>query len=388
MPVIVGVPLLDLRAQFATIKEEVEAQISEVLESQQFVLGPKVKEFEGKAAAACEVKHAIGVASGSDALLLALMAVDVEPGTSVISTPYSFVASCSCVTRLGARPIFCDIEPDTYNLDPKMVAEMLERDCERTSLGIRHRSTDTIVRALMPVHLYGQCADMTAFSSLAERHGLAVVEDAAQAIGARHRGRQAGTIGSLGGFSFYPSKNLGAYGDGGMVTTQDDELAQIVRMLRDHGSTKRYEHECIGINSRLDSIQAAVLLAKLPHLAEWNADRRRRAEYYGRALSGVRQAVTPVARPENECTFHQYVIRIQDRDRVAEHLRDRHVGHAIYYPTPLHLQPCFSYLGHKQGDFPIAEQAARETLALPIYPELSTEQQDYVVAAIRECYAA
>ncbi len=266
-----SVPLLDLKAQFATIKSEVESQIAEVLSSQQFVLGPKVKEFEEKAAAACEVKHAVGVASGSDALLLALMALDVGPGMSVITTSYSFFASCSCVTRLGATPIFCDIEPDTYNLDPKLVADLLEKECERTPSGLRHRPTGTIVRTIMPVHLYGQCADMTAFLELAARYRLSIIEDAAQAIGARHRGRMAGAMGLLGCFSFFPSKNLGAYGDGGMVTSQDEEVASRVRVLREHGSIRKYHHEFIGINSRLDALQAAVLLAKLPHLAAWNA---------------------------------------------------------------------------------------------------------------------
>lgn len=383
-----SVPLVDLKAQFATIRGEVEAQIAEVLGSQQFVLGPKVKEFEEKAAAAFEVKHAIGVASGSDALLLSLMALGVGPGTSVITTSYSFFASCSCVARLGATPIFCDIEPDTYNLDPKLVAGILEKDCERTASGIRHRPTDTVVRAIVPVHLYGQCADMTAFLELAKRYHLAIVEDAAQAIGARHRGRLAGAMGSLGCFSFFPSKNLGAYGDGGMVTAQDDGLAERVRVLREHGSPRRYVHEFIGINSRLDSLQAGVLLAKLPHLAEWNAGRRQRAERYAQAFAGLPQVKTPVTRPENECIFHQYVIRAEDRDRVAEHLRERKVGYAIYYPAPLHTQQCFAYLGYKRGDCPVAEQASRETLALPIYPELTQEQQDYVVASVRECYLA
>lgn len=381
-----GVPLLDLRAQYAAIKEEVDAQIADVLTAQHFILGPKVQELEEKIAAMCGVKHAVGVASCSDALLLAMMALGVGPGDSVITTAFSFFASCGCVSRVGGRPLFCDIERDTYNIDARQVAKVIEQDCEATAEGLRHRRTDTIVRAIIPVHLYGQCADMAALGDLVARHGLAMVEDAAQSIGARHQGKPAGTIGALGCFSFFPSKNLGAYGDGGMVVTNDEELAHTVRILRVHGASPKYFNIMVGANSRLDALQAAILLAKLPHLSDWAAARQARAAYYDQGLADVPEVTTPVVRPGNECVYHQYVIRTKDREALMGFLKERRIGTAIYYPQALHLSGCYQGLGWKENDYPEAESAAKEAFALPIYPELTEEQQDYVIAAIREFF--
>jgi dTDP-4-amino-4,6-dideoxygalactose transaminase len=384
---ITEVPLLDLKAQYATIRGEVEAQIAEVLSAQYFILGPKVQELEEKIAAMVGVKHAIGVASCSDALLLAMMALGVGPGDSVISTAFSFIASTGCVSRVGGRPLFCDIEPGTYNLDAAAVAKLLAEECEQTAAGLRHRPTGTRVRAIVPVHLYGQCADMTTFGELGLQYGLPLVEDAAQAIGATHRGKQAGSLGALGCFSFFPSKNLGAYGDGGMVVTDDDSLAKTVRILRVHGASPKYFNIMVGANSRLDALQAAILLAKLPHLAEWAAARRQRAAYYDRALADVPEVMPLVVRPENECVYHQYVVRVARRDELMAFLKERRIGTAIYYPHPLHLQQCYADLGAKEGDCPEAEAAAQQTIALPMFPELAEPQQDYVVAALRSFFA-
>ncbi len=384
---ITGVPLLDLKAQYASIKEEVDAQIADVIGAEVFILGPKVQELEEKIAAMVGAKHAIGVASGSDALLLSMMALGIGPGDSVISSAFSFIASTGCVSRVGARPLFCDIEPDTYNLDAKLVAKLLAEECEQTPEGLRHRPTGTRLRAIIPVHLYGQCADMMAFLELAEQYGLHVVEDAAQAIGATHRGKQAGSMGVLGCFSFFPSKNLGAYGDGGMIVTNDEALAKTVRILRVHGASPKYFNVMIGANSRLDALQAAILLAKLPHLEEWGQARRQRAAYYDQVLADIPQVTSLVVRPENECVYHQYVIRTKERDALMAFLKERKVGTAIYYPHPLHLQECYAAFGASEGDCPHAEAAAKQTVALPMYPELTEAQQDYVAAAIRDFYA-
>jgi len=381
---ITEVPLLDLKAQYASIKSEVDSQIADVLAAQHFILGPKVQEFEEKIAAMCGVKHAVGVASCSDALLLAMMALGVGPGDSVITTAFSFFASCGCVSRVGGRPLFCDIEADTYNIDSAKVEALLKGECEQTAQGVRHRPTGTRVRAIIPVHLYGQCANMTALGEIAERFGLRLVEDAAQSIGARHRRKPSGAMGALGCLSFFPTKNLGAYGDGGMVVTNDDDLAKKVRILRVHGAQPKYFNIMVGMNSRLDALQAAILLAKLPHLADWAVVRQEKAAYYNRGLAGVAGVTTPSVRPENECVFHQYVIRTKERDALMAFLKERRIGSAIYYPQALHLSGCYRGIGWAQGDFPEAESAARETLALPIYPELTDEQQDYVIGSVRE----
>ena len=366
-----NVPLLDLQAQYASLRDELRPAIERVLESQRFVLGDEVRRLEGSLAEYSEAKHAVGCASGSDALLLALMALDIGAGDEVITTPFSFFATASCVARLGARPVFVDIDPLTYNLDVSQVADAIT---SRT-------------RAIMPVHLYGQCAEMDPLLQLSERHGIPIVEDAAQAIGATDRGRRAGSMGTLGCFSFYPTKNLGGAGDGGIVTTNDEQLAQRLRRLRAHGGVTEYEHQEVGINSRLDELQAAVLNVKLPHLDKWSDERASIAQFYSQALSDADlsfELATPFVRPECRHIFHQYVIRVpRHRDALISHLRERGVGTKVYYPIPLHQQECFAYLGYKAGAFPEAERAAAETLALPAYPELSEAQRTYVVESVK-----
>jgi dTDP-4-amino-4,6-dideoxygalactose transaminase len=369
------VPLIDLRAQHASVAREVEAAIRAVVESQQFVLGPIVERFETEIARAIGARHAIGVASGTDALWLALRALDVGPGDEVITSPFTFFATAGAIHNAGARPVFADIEPDTFNLDP-----------DRVTRAITPRT-----RAIVPVHLFGQMAAMEPLCELAERHGLAIVEDAAQAIGAkaavRGEWRSAGTVGRLGCFSFFPTKNLGGYGDGGLVTTDDDALAERIRRLRVHGSARRYLHEEVGVNSRLDAIQAAVLHAKLPHLAGWNERRRANAAWYDRRFAGLAPVRTPVARPDRFHVYHHYTIRAERRDELEAFLETRGIGCAVYYPLPLHLQPCFRHLGYREGDCPEAERAAREVLSLPVYPELTEEQREEVAAAVEAFYA-
>jgi dTDP-4-amino-4,6-dideoxygalactose transaminase len=365
-----NVPLLDLRQQHEALREELRAATERVLDSQQFVLGEEVRLLEQEIARYCSTRHAIGCASGSDALLLALMALDIRAGDEVITTPFSFFATASAITRTGARPVFVDIEPRTYNLDPSLVEAAVN---ERT-------------RAIMPVHLYGQCAEMDALLKVAARHNLPVVEDAAQAIGAEDGGRRAGSLGRVGCFSFYPTKNLGGAGDGGMLTTDDDAFAERLRRLRVHGGATEYLHQEIGINSRLDALQAAILRVKLPHLDGWSQARRERAETYSLLLTNAHLAFplrVPFIRENTRHIFHQYVVGVPEhRDALIEHLRAHGVGVKIYYPVPLHLQECFGYLGYEAGALPSAERAARETLALPIYPELRLEQQQYVVDVI------
>jgi dTDP-4-amino-4,6-dideoxygalactose transaminase len=365
-----NVPLLDLKQQHEHLREELRAATDRVLDSQQFVLGEEVRLLEEEIALYSGARHAVGCASGSDALLLALMALDIKAGDEVITTPFSFFATASAVARAGATPVFADIEPRTYNLDPSLVEAAIT---ERT-------------RAIMPVHLYGQCAAMDAITEVAARHDLPVIEDAAQAIGAEDAGRRAGSMGAVGCFSFYPTKNLGAAGDAGLLTTGDDALAARLRTLRVHGGATEYLHTEIGINSRLDALQAAILRVKLPHLDGWSRARRERAETYSLLLTNAHLGFdlrVPFIRENVRHIFHQYVVRVPaHRDALVEHLRAHGVGCKIYYPVPLHLQECFRYLGHAPGALPEAERAARETLALPIYPELRLEQQQYVVEVI------
>jgi dTDP-4-amino-4,6-dideoxygalactose transaminase len=367
------VPLLDLRAQHAALAEELRDAVARVLQSQQFVLGPEVAALEAELAAYSRVRHAVGCASGTDALLLALLALGVGPGDEVVTTPFSFFATASSIWRAGARPRFADIDPRTYNIDPAQA----------------ERAVTPRTRALMPVHLYGQCAEMDALSEIAARHNLPVVEDAAQAVGAEDAERRAGSLGRVGCFSFYPTKNLGGAGDGGMLTTNDDALAARLRRLRVHGGETEYLHREVGLNSRLDSIQAAILRVKLPRLDAWSDARRARADGYTRLLSeAAPEIVTPAVREGARHIFHQYVVRVpgDSRDALAGYLKHRGVGTKVYYPVPLHLQECFRPLGYREGDFPEAERAARETLALPLYPELTDEQQAYVVESIRDFF--
>jgi len=365
------VPLLDLQVQYVSLQHNVRAAIARVFDSQQFVLGPEVAALEKELAAYCGATEAVGCASGSDALLLALMALDIGPGYEVITTPFTFFATGSAITRLGARPVFVDIDPVTYNIDASRI------DAAITSL----------TKAIMPVHLYGQCADMDAVLSVARDKNVPVIEDAAQAIGAEDKRRRAGSMGLAGCFSFYPTKNLGGAGDGGLVTTSNGDFASRLKRLRTHGGLTEYEHEEVGVNSRLDALQAAVLRVKLPHLDEWSNMRAQRAAIYSELLEQADLGFdlkTPVVRPNNRHIFHQYVVRVpQQRDALSDHLKSHDIGTKVYYPIPLHLQQCFAFLGYKPGDFPEAERAAVETMALPMFPEITDAQQEYVVKTIQ-----
>ncbi|HTV79143.1 MAG TPA: DegT/DnrJ/EryC1/StrS family aminotransferase [Steroidobacteraceae bacterium] len=384
------VPLLDLKPQYATLKEQALAAIARVCDSQGFILGAEVHRLEKDIAAYSQCSFGIGVSSGTDALLLALMALDIGPGHEVITSPYTFFATAGTIARTGARPVFCDIDPATFNLDPRAVATFLDAACERRGGALVNKATGGTIKALMPVHLYGQVADMPPLLELARRHGLRVIEDAAQAIGAADAaGRRACSFGDIGCLSFFPTKNLGAFGDAGMCVTQDPELAERMAVLRVHGGKPKYYHSLIGGNFRIDELQAAVLNVKLPHLDAWSAARQRNAAFYDRAFAAVRLASavqTPQAVPGARHIYNQYVIRARDRDRLRQHLAELKVGSEIYYPVPLHLQQCFAYLGHAPGAFPHSEGAARETVALPIYPELVPEQLQYVVDSIARFY--
>lgn len=369
----VAVPVLDLRAQYQTIRDEIEPVVQRLLESQMFVMGPEVAELEIELARMCGVARGIGCASGTDALLLPLMAIGIGHGDEVITTPYTFFATAGSIWRTGARPVFVDIEPDSYNIDP-----------EQIEAAITPRT-----RAIIPVHLYGQMADMGPISAIARKHNLFVLEDAAQAIGARYYEHPAGSLGHAGALSFYPSKNLGGFGDGGMMVTSEDALARSLARLRVHGMEPKYHHHEVGFNSRLDALQAAVLRVKLRHLESWTNKRREAVIRYEK-LFAEHQLTETVGLPrEREGYYHvynQFVIRVPAsvRDQLRDYLTARQIGSEIYYPIPLHLQPCFSSLGHKSGDFPRSEAAAHETIALPIYPELSEDQQNFVVGSIRQ----
>jgi dTDP-4-amino-4,6-dideoxygalactose transaminase len=370
-----NVPLLDLKVQYREIKTEVMAAIKSVCDDQAFILGKRVTDLEQSLAAYLGASHAIGVASGSDALLLALMAAGVGPGDEVITVPFTFFATAGSVTRLGATPVFVDIRPDTFNLDPdKLEARITSR-----------------TKAIIPVHLFGQCADMERIGQVARRRKVKIIEDACQAIGASRNGKKAGTLGDAGAFSFFPSKNLGGFGDGGLVTTNDAAFADVVTRLRVHGSHTRYEHDLVGINSRLDALQAAVLQVKLRHLDRWTEGRRHNAARYARLFADAKlsaRVVLPVIESGNHHVFNQYTIRAQRRDELKEHLRQKNIGTEIYYPLPLHLQACYKELGYRKGDFPESELASQEALSLPIYAELSDDQLAYVVESIRQFYSS
>jgi dTDP-4-amino-4,6-dideoxygalactose transaminase len=353
------VPLLDLRAQFASIRDEVLPVIERVCESQQFILGEEVRLFEEEMAAYCRTRFAVGCASGSDALRLALMAHRVGPGDAVLTVPYTFFATASAIHLCGARIVFVDVDPETFSMHPAQVAAAIDRNAD--------------IKAILPVHLFGGCADMDALCRVAP--GIPVIEDAAQSIGSEYRGRRAGSMGTIGCFSFFPSKNLGAFGDAGLCTTNDEALAGRLRSLRMHGSVVKYYHDEVGSNSRLDALQAAVLRVKLRHLDGWSAERARNAEMYRQRLGSI----CPVAAEyQTRHIYNQFVIRVDRRDELKQYLAEHGVGTEIYYPLPLHLQPCFAYLGYREGDFPVSEALARETLALPIYPELTPGDIEYV----------
>jgi len=385
-----SVPLLDLKQQYQPLAAEIMPILESICATQQFILGRYVLEFEQAAASYCRCAYTVGVSSGTDALLLALMTLGVGAGDEVITTPFTFFATAGTIARAGARPVFCDIEPRSFNLDPVAVRDFLQRHCERRAGRLINRATGGCVRALMPVHLYGQCADMAALQELAGEFDLRMIEDAAQAIGADFLdGRRAGSMGDIGCLSFFPTKNLGAFGDAGMCTTQDAELAERMRVLRVHGGKPKYYHPYIGGNFRLDEIQAAVLAVKLRRLDEWTAARVRNAACYQAAFarSGVGERIRPPAATAGyRHTWNQYVIRASRRDELKQFLGEHGVGTEIYYPVPLHLQQCFAYLGHVPEDFPVALAAAREVLALPIFPELEPRQIEYVVDRIAAFY--
>lgn len=371
-----NVPLLDLKAQYQGIKNEVLAAAEEIFERQQFILGPRVEKLEKEIAQYCRSRFAVGVSSGSDALLICLMADGIGPGDRVLTTPYTFFATAGAIARTGATPVFADIEEDTYNLSPADVKRVMEE------LGEAERSS---VKALIPVHLYGQCAEMEPLLAIARQYKMTVIEDAAQAIGAEYRGNRAGAMGDFGCFSFFPSKNLGAFGDGGIVTVQSEALYERLRILRGHGAHPKYVHHLVGGNFRLDALQAAIVSIKLPHLDRWTEARRHNARRYRRlfAEASLEDRIRlPVDRQDRHI-YNQFVIAVDSgRDELRQVLAEAGVGSEVYYPIPLHLQECFSYLGYKPGQFPVAEKAALHTLALPVYPELSESQQHYVVETI------
>jgi dTDP-4-amino-4,6-dideoxygalactose transaminase len=386
-----NVPLLDLKAQFAQIRAEVMPVIDQVCAGQHFILGEHVRALEEEIARYCTASAGVGVSSGTDALLLALMALKIGAGDEVITSPFTFFATAGTIVRSGARPVFCDIDPETFNLSPAAVQAFIDDHCAVQGGLLTNRATGGRIRALMPVHLYGQCADMDPLMAIARKYGLKVIEDAAQAIGSEYKnGVRSGTFGDVGCFSFFPSKNLGAFGDAGLCTTNDPDLAESMRVLRVHGGKPKYIHAVIGGNFRIDELQAAVLRVKLKYLDGWTEGRQRNAAYYDAAFAeaGLGASVrTPIARPGYRHIFNQYVVRVHDRDALRARLTERGIGSEIYYPVPLHLQTCFEYLNYRAGSFPEAERAAGETLALPIYPELETAQLAQVVGEIAEFYA-
>jgi dTDP-4-amino-4,6-dideoxygalactose transaminase len=370
--------MLDLARGYATVREEVLEAVARVCDSQHYILGEEVTAFEREFAQLCGTQHAVACASGTDALWLGLAAAGIKSGDSVITTPFSFFATASSIVRAGARPVFVDVEPETLNIDPEKVKQRLQGASPRP-------------QAMMPVHLYGQCANMSALNALASEFNVNVLEDAAQAVGAEWNGRTAGSLGGSAAFSFYPTKNLSAFGDAGILTTNSPELADRARSLRNHGSKQRYYHDEIGANSRLDSIQAAVLRVKMRRLPQWNRARAERAQAYTQLFARAGLAGKNVTllkkRPEALHIFHQYVIRVPQRDELRAFLKDRGVSTEVYYPMPLHLQKCFAYLGYTEGDLPEAERAARDVLALPMFPELEPEEQKYVVDGIAEFFS-
>jgi dTDP-4-amino-4,6-dideoxygalactose transaminase len=369
-----AVPLLDLKAQHKTIRDEVVSSLMKVVDEQTFILGDAVKAFESEVAMYCNTKHAIGCANGTDAILLALRALDIGRGDEVVTTPFTFFATAGAIHNVGATPVFADIEADTFNISPDAAAAAVTPK----------------TKAVIPVDLFGQMAAIEAIQ--AKVGDLPIVEDAAQSIGAKRKigGKwtKAGEVATIGTFSFFPSKNLGGYGDGGMTVTQDDNLAMRLRRLRVHGGEKTYFHEEVGYNSRLDSLQAAVLGAKLVHLEKWSAARRKNAEYYNRAFADLSDVRTPTVDAANESIYNQYTLRVSSRDALQAHLKSAGIGNSVYYPLPLHLQPCFAYLGYKQGAFPESEKASSEVLSLPVYPELTPSQLDEVIGAVRGFYGS
>jgi dTDP-4-amino-4,6-dideoxygalactose transaminase len=359
----IKVPLLDLNAEYAPIKADIMKAIEEVVDSKQFIMGPKVIELEKQVAEYCQTKHAIGVSSGTDALVISLMGLDIAAGDEVITTAFTFFATAGSIARVGATPVFVDIDPKTLNIDPSKIEEKITSK----------------TKAIVPVHLFGQMAEMDPIMEIAKKHNLSVIEDGAQAIGSEYNGKRAGSIGDTGCFSFFPSKNLGCCGDGGIVTTNNDELAEKLRTLRVHGSKPKYYHHIIGGNFRLDPLQASVLLVKLPRLESQHKGRQKNAEFYNANLKNVE---IPFIEENRRMIYNQYTVRSQNRDNLQQQLKEANIGNMVYYPVPLHVQSCFDYLGYKEGDLPETEKAAKEVLSIPIYPDLSQEQLDYIVATI------
>jgi dTDP-4-amino-4,6-dideoxygalactose transaminase len=375
-----SVPFFDLSVQYHSIENEIKTALDEVLRTQQFILGPQVQVLEERIARYCQTRHAIAVASGSDALLLSLMALGIEPGDEVILPPFTFFATAGSISRLGAIPVFVDIDPETHNIDPSKVKKKITSK----------------TKAILPVHIFGQCADMNPLLKIAQEKKIPVIEDAAQALGAEYRPNptaeslRAGQIGDLGCFSFYPTKNLGAFGDAGMVVTNNEDLAEKMRLLRAHGSKPKYFHKIIGLNSRLDTIQAAILLVKLKYLDKWTVERQKKAKRYNQLLQDLHLSVEglklPVVQFQNRHIFHQYVIQVPKRDSLRKFLTEEGIGTDIYYPLPLHLQECYAFLKYRRGDLPVAEKVCEEVMALPIYPELTEDQQTLVIDKIKEFF--
>ncbi len=361
------VPLLDLKREYAGLRGEVDAAVATVFDNTNFINGKQVTDLEEALAKYLKCKHAVGVASGTDALLLALRAAGVGPGDEVITTPFSFFATAGAIANAGAKPVFVDIDAENFNIDVSQIEKAITPK----------------TKVIMPVNLFGQSADLDPIMEVARKHGVKVIEDAAQSISARYKDRMSGTIGDFGCFSFYPSKNLGAAGDGGMIVTNDDESDAVLRKLKSHGGTDEYRHDLVGFNSRLDTLQAALLLVKLPHLDEWSDGRRANAEFYTEAFAGLSVKAPKVEKYAHHI-FNQYTLTVEDRDELVAHLKSKEVGCKVYYPKPLHLQKCFSHLGYHEGDFPVAERTAEKVISIPIYPQLSTEERDFVVATIAE----
>lgn len=366
-----NVPLLDLKQQYKQIESEVIPRIMKIIEDQAFILGPTVERLEKEAAEYMNTTFSLGCSSGTDALLLALMGLDVKQGDEVITTPYTFFATAGSIARVGAKPVFVDIESDSYLMDVSKIEAAITPK----------------TKAIMPVHLFGQCVEMDEINEIAQKHGLKVIEDAAQAIGSTYKGRMAGSMSDAGCFSFFPSKNLGCFGDGGLVTTNDEKLHKRLHGLRVHGGQIQYHHQEIGMNARLDALQAAVVSVKLPYLKSWTEGRRRNAQTYNKLFEKNNKVITPVEKSDRYHIYNQYVIKVEQRDRLKEYLADKNIGCSIYYPISLHQQKCFEYLGYLEGNFPVSEDAAKSTIALPIFPELTEEQIQYVAKAINDFFA-
>jgi dTDP-4-amino-4,6-dideoxygalactose transaminase len=362
--------LLDLKAQYASIRSEIEPVINKICEEQSFILGPKVAVFEEAVAAYCGSKFAIGVSSGSDALLMSLMAIGIKPGDEVITTAFTFFATAGAIVRAGAKPVFVDIDPDTYNINPALIKKAVTKN----------------TKAIIPVHLYGQVAQMKTIVDVAREHDIVVIEDACQSIGARQDGIRCGNFGDFGCFSFFPSKNLGCFGDGGLITTNDEKMASLLKLLRDHGQNPRYYYKMVGGNFRLDALQAAVLKVKLKYLDGWSSKRRQNAAHYDRLFANSK-IKTPKVDANTISIYNQYTVAVPQRDQLQAYLNEKKIGSAIYYPVPLHLQECFRNLGYKSGDLPVAERCCDEVLSLPVYPELTNEQIEYVAEAVLSFYS-